>query len=351
MSKSRKRRNNGVRLALIFLCVILSVILLVISGLGLYIGYLHNRMEYVEQDTTMSSEEAQDVLIGDAVIIDPESTEEVVDQDDITFLEGQTGKLEQGEHIVNIMLVGQDAREGENVQRSDTMILLTFNTYKKTITLTSIMRDQYVKIPGYGKTKLNHAYQYGGMSLMNQTLEDHFGLEIHGNVEVNFTGFEKIIDHLGGVDINLTKAEVKYLKSKGFSYVKVGENHLPGDCALLYARLRSIDTDYARAERQRNVMMSLFEAYKDLSYSQMLSLLHELLPLIKTNMTMSDITGYAVDLYPMLSSAEVQTLRIPVDGTFKGGFVKVSEGMKLWCQYNIDFEANKAVLAEVFAKE
>ena len=351
MSKSRKRRNNGVRLALIFLCVILSVILIVISGLGLYVNYLYGRMEFVGQDTTMSAEDAQDLLLGEAETIDPDSTEEVVDQDDITFLEGQVGKLEHGEHVVNIMLVGQDAREGENVQRSDTMILLSFNTSKKTITLTSIMRDQYVKIPGYGQTKLNHAYQYGGMSLMNQTLEDHFGLEIHGNVEVNFTGFEKIIDHLGGVDIKLTKAEVKYLKSKGFSYVQVGENRLPGDCALWYARLRSIDTDYARAERQRNVMMSLFEAYKDLSYTQMLSLLHELLPLIKTNMTMSDITGYAVDVYPMLAEAEVQTLRIPVDGTFKGGFVKVSEGMKLWCQYNIDFEANKAVLAEIFAEE
>ena len=103
--------------------------------------------------------------------------------------------------------------------------------------------------------------------------------------------------------------------------------------------------------RQRNVMMSLFEAYKDLSYTQMLSLLHEILPLVKTNMTISDITGYAMDLYPMLSGAKVETLRIPVDGTFKGGFVRVSEGLKLWCQYNIDFDANRAVLEEVFAEE
>lgn len=351
MSKPRKKRNNGVRIALIFLCVVLSLILVVISGLGIYLKYLYERMEFVEQDTTISAEDAQNLHLQDAETIDPNSTEDIVDHEDITIHKGDLGSLEQGEHILNIMLVGQDAREGESVQRSDTMILLTFNTAKKTITLTSIMRDQYVEIPGYGKTKLNHAYQYGGMSLMNQTLEDHFGIKIDGNFEVNFTGFEKIVDHLGGVDINLTKEEVKYLKSKGFSYVKVGQNHLPGDCALLYARLRSIDTDYARAERQRNVMMSLFEAYKDLSYTQMLSLLHEILPLVKTNMTMSDITGYAMDLYPMLSGAKVETLRIPVDGTFKGGFVKVSEGLKLWCQYNIDFEANRAVLEEVFAEE
>ena len=183
---------------------------------------------------------------------------------------------------------------------------------------------------------------------MNETLKNNFGIEVDGNFEVDFTGFEKIIDLLGGVEIDLTKKEVEYLKEKGFKNVKVGKNILEGESALWYARLRSIDTDYARAERQRNVMMSLFESYKELSYPQMLSLLHEILPLLRTNMTMSEITNYALQLYPMLSGAEVETLRIPVDGTFKGGFVKVSEGLKLWCQYNIDFEANRQVLEKVF---
>ena len=351
MSKPQKKRSNGTRIALIILCIILSVVLVVISGVGIYINYLYGQMEYVQNETTIPVEDAEDIHIQDAEDIDPDNTEDLVEEEEITFNHEGLENLEQGKHIVNIMLVGQDAREGESTQRSDTMILLTFNTSRKTITLTSIMRDQYVKIPGYGKTKLNHAYQYGGMSLMNETLKNHFGIEVDGNFEVNFTGFEKIIDLLGGVDIELTKEEVKYLKSKGYSYVEVGDNHLPGDCALLYARLRSIDTDYARAERQRNVMMSLFESYKDLSYSQMLSLLHEILPLLKTNMTMSDITGYAMSLYPMLSGAEVETLRIPVDGTFKGGYVKVSEGLKLWCQYNIDFEANREILEEVFAEQ
>ena len=140
----------------------------------------------------------------------------------------------------------------------------------------------------------------------------------------------------------------KVFMEKGFKNVTVGKNVLEGESALWYARLRSIDTDYARAERQRNVMMSLFESYKELSYPQMLSLLHEILPLLRTNMTMSEITNYALQLYPMLSGAQVETLRIPADGTFKGGFVKVSEGLKLWCQYNIDFEANRELLEKVF---
>lgn len=344
---AKPRQKNSVRVALIILCIVLVTIFVVMSGVAIYVTYLYNQMEYVHQSTTLSPEDASNVAIQDAETIHPDD-EDLPDQDDIEIKDDYVYVEGQGEHIVNIMLVGQDAREGESVQRSDTMILVTFNLKTRTITLTSLMRDQYVKIPGYGSTKLNHAYQYGGMDLMNETLQNNFGIEVDGNFEVDFTGFEKIIDLLGGVEIDLTKKEVEYLKEKGFKNVKVGKNILEGKSALWYARLRSIDTDYQRAERQRNVMMSLFDAYKELSYPQMLSLLHEILPLLRTNMTMSEITNYALQLYPMLSGAEVETLRIPVDGTFKGGFVKVSEGLKLWCQYNIDFEANRKVLEEIF---
>lgn len=342
------RKKDSVRVALIILCIILALILVAMSGLAIYVTYLYNRMEYVGQETTISPEDAQSIALEEAEKIDPDNSDPIVNQEDIAVTDEYVYHEGQGSHIVNIMLVGQDAREGEGVQRSDSMMLVTFNLKTRTITLTSLMRDQYVKIPGYGSTKLNHAYQYGGMSLMNETLYNHFGIEVDGNFEVDFTGFEKIIDLLGGVEIELTKKEVDYLKVKGFKNVKVGKNILEGESALWYARLRSIDTDYARAERQRNVMMSLFEAYKELSYPQMLSLLHEILPLLRTNMTMSEITNYALELYPMLSGAEVETLRIPVDGSFKGGYVKVSEGLKLWCQYNIDFEKNREILAKVF---
>ena len=344
---AQPRQKNRGRAALIVLCIFLAAIFVAMAGIAIYVTYLYNRMEYVGQDTTLSPEEASSVALQDAETIDPDD-EDLLDQDDVEVKDEYVYHEGQGDHIINIMMVGQDAREGENVQRSDTMILVTFNLKTRTITLTSLMRDQYVKIPGYGSTKLNHAYQYGGMSLMNETLYNHYGIEIDGNFEVDFTGFEKIIDLLGGVEIDLTKKEVEYLKEKGFKNVKVGKNVLEGESALWYARLRSIDNDYARAKRQQNVMMSLFESYKELSYPQMLSLLHEILPLLRTNMTMSEITNYAVQLYPMFSGAEVETMRIPVDGTFKGGFVKVSEGLKLWCQYDIDFEANREVLNKIF---
>ena len=346
MEKSSPKKHF--RVVLIVSCIILACIVVAMTGLAIYVTYLYSRMEYVGQDTTLSPEEAASIVRQEAEKIDPDSTESLPDENDIAIKDEYVYQEGQGSHIVNIMLVGQDAREGESVQRSDTMMLVTFDRKTRTITLTSLMRDQYVKIPGYGSTKLNHAYKYGGMSLMNKTLSNHFGIEVDGNFEVDFTGFEKIIDRLGGVEIDLTEEEADYLKEKGFKNVKVGKNILEGESALWYARLRSIDTDYARAERQRNVMISLFEAYKELSYPQMLSLLHDILPLVRTNMTISEITGYAMQLYPMLTGAEVDTLRIPMDGTFKEGYVKVYEGKKLWCQYNIDFEANRKELEKVF---
>ena len=100
------------------------------------------------------------------------------------------------------------------------------------------------------------------------------------------------------------------------------------------------------------VLISLLDAYKekDPNYAEALVMMNEILPYIKTNMSKSEITNYAAQLFPILTSAKVETLRIPVDGTFEGGYIKVSEGMKLWCQLNIDFEANRKVLDEIFAE-
>lgn len=350
-NQNKKRKSKkGARVTLIVLCVILSLILILGVGafLALKFGVL-DRINYDNDDSTISLEEAESLALEEAEQIDPDNSDPIFNEEDITFEENVQHKG-QGEHIVNILLVGQDAREGQGRQRSDSMMLITFNKSKGTITLTSFMRDEYVQIPGYGATKLCHAYAYGGMSLLNQTLYNHYGIEIDGNLEVDFSGFEDIIDYLGGVDIELTSAEAKYLKEAGHSYVQKGMCHLSGETALLYARLRSIDNDYNRAERQRKVMLSLIEAYKDLSQTEMLTAIYDLLPYLTTNMSQSEIVSYALDLFPMLSGSQVDTMRIPVDGTFKTGYVKVSEGMKLWCQLKIDFEANRKVLEEIFAE-
>lgn len=369
MSKRNKKKSGWKKGLLITFCVVLLLILLVMTFGAVYINSLLNKMNRVdpENESTMSSSEAEQILMTDPELetIDPTSTETFVDISDLTFPTIVTDPTptqgtdpapttpqtpEQsvyGDHLVNILLVGQDRRAGQGRQRSDTMILVSFNKSTGTITLTSFMRDQYVQIPGYKPNKLNAAYAFGGMSLLSKTLWVNFGVQVDGVVEVDFSGFEDIIDLLGGVDISMTQKEIDYLNACGENYT-LGVNHLNGQQALNYARLREIDSDYNRATRQRNVVMALINAYKNQPLDQMLGLLDQILPMITTNISNSQIIGYATDLFPMLAGSKIETLRIPVDGTFKGGKVQVRPGFTGWFQYNIDFEANKEILWDVF---
>lgn len=340
------------RKALIVGCIILAVVLVLIIAAGLIMNYLFGNLNFKDpaSDTTISAEDASSIAMEEWETIDPNDDTPLYDPDDIIFNTEGVTPLNPGKHIVNILLVGQDARPGEGTQRSDSMILVTFNKSKKTITLTSFMRDEYVQIPGYGATKLCHAYQYGGMTLLNQTLFNHYGLQIDGNVEVDFTGFEDIIDMLGGVSIDLTSKEANHLnKLEGWN-LSQGTNRLSGEQALLYARIRSIDTDYARTERQRKVVMSVMNEYKSQSLSKMLELLEDILPLITTNMSESKLMNYTMDMFSMASGAQINTMRLPVDGTFDEGYIRVSEGMRVWCQMNIDFAANHRVLKDLFSE-
>lgn len=366
---------------LITLCVILGLILVVMIFATVYVNYLLNRMNRIDpnQESTMSPSQALEIMLTDPDLetIDPNGSETYIHIDDITFPTDppvptdpipsgdpdptnpvQTTPPTQpqptepsvyGDHLVNILLVGQDRRPGEGRQRSDSMILVSFNKSTDTITLTSFMRDQYVQIPGYKPNKLNAAYQFGGMNLLCQTLAKNFGVQVDGVVEVDFSGFEDIIDLLGGVDITMTQKEVDYFNTFTDWNLVAGENHLSGEQALAYARLREIDTDYRRAERQRKVLAALIEAYKSQPLTQLLGLLDDILPMITTNMSNAEILGYATDLFPMLSGSQLETLRIPQEGTYDSGKVEVRDGFTAWFQYNIDFAANRKLLYEVFA--
>ena len=117
-------------------------------------------------------------------------------------------------NIKSILLIGQDKREGESRQRSDSMILATLDKDQGTVSLTSFMRDLYVAIPGYSTTRINAAYAYGGMDLLDQTLEENFGVKIDGNVEVDFEVFQVLVDKVGGIDLELTQAEADYLRTR-----------------------------------------------------------------------------------------------------------------------------------------
>ena len=214
--------------------------------------------------------------------------------------------------------------------------------------MTSFMRDAYVTIPGYAPYKLNAAYQYGGMSLLNETLYVNYGVEVDGNFVVDFSQFEDLIDLLGGVDIKLTKAEAEFMNNKYGWSLTAGERRLNGEEALAYSRIRYIDNDYKRAGRQRKVLLSLIDRYKSLSLMDMLGKLESVLGLVSTDMDRSEIIALARELFPMLSSASFESAQIPAEGTFKGGNVQVRPGLKDWFQYDIDFAANREILREIF---
>lgn len=357
MNKSTKKksgRGGWKRGVLVVICVILALILVAIAGAGAYINHLLGRLNSYDpaNDSTISSSEADQLLSTDPdlVPIDPTNGETIPHITDVTFPTEVTEPVEQGDHVINILLIGQDRRPGEERQRSDAMILVTFNKSKKTITLTSFMRDQYVQIPGYLPNKMNAAYQWGGMNLLNETLRVNYGVVVDGNAEVDFSSFSELIDLMDGVDINLSQEEADFLNQGRQWNLTAGNTRLTGEQALAYSRIRQLTGwDYKRTERQRQVLMSLIDRYKGQSVTKMITLLEDILPLVTTNMSTGEIIDYAVDLFPMLSSAQINTMRIPVDGTFDEGDVEVREGLANFFQYNIDFEPNREILRELFA--
>lgn len=362
MSEKKKKSTWKKVLLIVFLSILLLV-LLAVATVGVYMNYLLNQVTPYDpsNDVTIASDEADKFIEEDPelVPVDPDANEDLPNMEDLAIPEVTTPPVEEDpfnwDNVINIMLIGQDRRPGQGRQRSDTMILLTVNKSKGTITLTSFMRDQYVRIPGYKNNKLNAAYAFGGMKLLNETMETNFGVKIDGDVEVDFNNFEKLIDMLGGVDIKMTKSEVKYLNS-GMKLtgtnreLSVGTNHLDGELALAYSRLRSIDSDYRRAERQRNVISALINRYKSLSLPEMLGMIDDILPMVTTNMSKNEIINVAIEVAPMLAGAQLNTMRIPVDGTFRQGTVRVRPGLAAWFQYDIDFEANRKTLREMMAE-
>lgn len=308
------------------LIAILSVLLVVLIAVACAINFVLDNLgrfddpELNHNDTTPISDEFDT----DSTIAGQE-TIQTIDATDVSF---SPVDVLEGEDIVNIMLIGQDARPGEGRSRSDSMILVTLNPKKNAIQMTSFMRDTYVQIPGYVNNRLNVAYRYGGNELMNETFRLNFGLEIDGNVMVNFTEFTTIIDKLGGVDMELSQEEVNYMHNHGCGDMVVGMNHLDGEDTLVFVRMRYVSGgDYGRTERQRRVLGAVVESLQDSSIGTITALIKDLLPHVVTNLTDAQILNYATTGVALLANgAQIQTHRIPEDDAHYGAMI---EGMSV----------------------
>lgn len=254
---------------------------------------------------------------------------------------------------LNVLLIGKDQWDMEDYGRSDTVILCSLDADSDTVTMVSFLRDLYVTIPGHSQNKLNAAYALGGAELLVETLHENFGVHVDATIEIDFSGYIRMIDYFGGVEIDLTAEEADYLNSgkiwtpdqDGSWNLTEGVNLLTGTQTLAYSRIRKLDSDFVRTERQRGVLKELMKKFHDSQREQMLEAMDCLLDQSVTSMTQQELMLYAMGFYPVLMEGTLVSLQVPAEGTWSYDTVS---GMSV---IRVDAEANREILAELLPAE
>ena len=230
------------------------------------------------------------------------------------------------DYVTNYLIFGIEEFGG--ARNTDSMMIASINTKDDTLKLTSLLRDSYVDIKGYKANKLNSAYARGGARLLVDTIEKNYKVQIDGYVSVDFKSFEKIVDLLGGVTIELGKEEAQYLNKTNYisqkknRNVKKGVNHLNGNQVMGYVRVRKVKTlggvnnDYGRIIRQQRALKAMFESYKSpKNLFKIISVTKESLGYVTTNLTQDQIEKAMEDVVENKITT-LDTFRVPVDGAF-----------------------------------
>lgn len=300
-ARPRKMPKKKKHLGLKIFAVILALILLFVGGAGLY-GYSSVKKMIGKVDYAP--------LKANAYINESE--------------------LQHASYLKNILLIGVDAREGEEAEktRSDTMMLVTIDTRNNQIKLTSFLRDLYLEIPGYREDKLNAAQSRGGTQLLRDTLEYNFKIRIDNYMMVSFDMFTTIIDKLGGVDVEITEKEAKYINSRDHMALEDvyafpdklsgGMQHFTGAQALWYSRIRYLDSDFMRTARQRKVISALVKKATKQSPTDLLAMAEEIMPMIRTDLTEDEIMDLGLHALSYLQYDIVQQ-QIPAEDAYKSG--------------------------------
>lgn len=247
-------------------------------------------------------------------------------------------ELKNEKHI-DIALFGIDKRNENEKSRSDSIIIASIDLEKKTINLVSLLRDTLVEIDGHGQDKLNHAYAYGGSKLSLETINSNFDLDIDKYVSVDFYSLAKVIDIVGGVDIELKDYEIEQINAnlveinkienlkKGTDYItQNGIKTLNGRQAVAYSRIRKKGNgDYERTQRQRNVLKSILEKYEKQPSDKKFEINMEIIGQISTNIPVSYIKELGLKIFSD-KEFEVNQYIIPYEGSFETITYK-----NMWC--------------------
>lgn len=321
------------------LLIIILVIVLLMGGVYAYVNHKLSKIMRVD--------------ISPEVVVDPsletfeteEGLTDTINPEDIVWNNADI-EVMKDKDVSNILLIGQDRREGQGRQRSDSMIICSLNKKTNKIILTSVMRDMYVPIPGYSDNRINAAYQFGGMELLDRVMEESLGVHIDANVEVDFEGFINCMAEVGNIDMQLNEEEAKYLNDANGWNLQAGYNSLTPEQALAFSRVRYVGhSDWERTDRQRRVIISAFNNVKGLSIPELISLTDRIFPNVTTDMTNSKILGY---VYTVVTNkmTTIDSNRLPAEGTYTCETLR--KGMEVLVP---DLKANAECLKEYIYKE
>lgn len=317
--KHRKRRKKGRVAAQILTCFFLTILFVVSAAGGAVAAYYKAATDTITTDTKTALKDA-----------------DVVDTD-----------LEYDQDVVNILLIGCDKRADETeAGRSDSTMIATIDLKNGKLKLTSLMRDMYIDVPGYGYHKFNAAYSYGGVQLEYETIAENFGIKLDGYVEVDMAAFREVVDLIGGVPMELTEAEANFLQNAymnskhGEKNVTAGENILTPYQALAYCRIRQdVTGEFGRTDRQRKVLISVFNELKSEDIMTITNICMKSLKYITTDLTEKQIRSLLTSVITM-GATEIEQLRIPYEGSYTEGRLS---GNGAWVM-QVDYEANKKAL-------
>lgn len=335
------------------LIVVASILtVLIIAAVLLYCIVI---MPYYSDRIDIVSKPQEDIesTVNDTIDVElPDNPDEIPAEDqtkDVIYEEEQ-----KEDEIINILLSGVDTRSYDLNSRSDTIILASYNKTQHTVKLVSFMRDSWVYLPERGWSRINAATVYGGTGLLINTINYNFDLDIQNYVQVKFDDFRKIIDIIGGIDVELTQQEINYINRKLHSDDRDWSNditaepglvHLNGAQALWHCRNRSIgNSDYTRTERQREVIGIIIDKILSMSLGEVSSIVFELRNYVNTNIPMQTILELGYDAM-IAGNIEVESSRVPFDGEFWSANKNGASVLEL------DIDANTALLHEFLGYE